>query len=235
MTAPIHDSKSPLVILVHGAFHGPWCWDLVVAGLAKVGIDTETPELPLVTLGGDVEVVQTSVRRAKGAGRTVLLVGHSYAGIVISAAGHFADHLVYVAAVVPDAGDSLGAIAPLASTADMAECMVFSDDGSQVTLNEHASPVFYDHCTAEQAANAMSRLRPQGVGTMSESIAEPAWQSVGASYVLSRFDRVVNVSYQESSGERLNSSVSLDADHSSFYSATDALVARLAELVRSID
>jgi pimeloyl-ACP methyl ester carboxylesterase len=226
-------SKDPAgVVLVHGGGHGPWCWEPVVAGLDDLGIDARTVKLPLRTLSEDADVVRAAVHDAK-ASRPVVLVGHSYAGLVISAGGHEADELVYVAAVVPDAGDSGAGITGAMGTPELARAMEFSADGSNVTLNEHAAAAFYGRCSEEVARNAMARLRPQGVGTVTEEVAEPAWQTVSASYVICLHDRAVNQAYQQRSAERLGRSVSLDADHSAFFSATDALVERLAELAHA--
>jgi pimeloyl-ACP methyl ester carboxylesterase len=225
-------NDSACVVLVHGGAHGSWCWELLVARLDDQGVRTRTVELPLRTLSEDADVVRAAVHDAKDSG-PVVLAGHSYAGLVISAGGHEADELVYVAAVLPDAGDSGMSITGNMGTPELARAMEFSVDGSSVTLNEHAAAAFYGRCSEEVARDAMARLRPQGVGTMTEEVADPAWQTVSASYVICLHDCAVNQAYQQASAERLGRSVRLDADHSAFYSATDALAERLAELAEA--
>jgi pimeloyl-ACP methyl ester carboxylesterase len=226
-------NDTAVVVLVHGACHGPWCWEPVVAGLDALGVDSRTVELPLQTLSGDADVVRAAVHDAKASG-PVLLAGHSYGGMVISAGGHQADELVYVAAVVPGAVESGGRDAPVIGTPEMGAAMDRSADGSTITMNEGAAAVFYGRCGEDVARDAMARLRPQGTASLTEEVTDPAWQTVTASYVVCRHDRAVNPAYQQIVAERLGRSVSLDADHSPFFSATDALVDRLAELARAV-
>jgi pimeloyl-ACP methyl ester carboxylesterase len=201
--------------------------------LDAVGVESRAVELPLVTLSGDAEVVRTAVREGKESGKAVVLVGHSYGGLVISAAGHEAVELVYVAAVLPDAGESGMAASAIAGTPELARAMEFSADGTSVTLNEHAAAAFYGRCSEDVARSAIGRLRPQGLGTMAEEVTDPAWQTVSASYVVCLHDCAVNLAYQQASAERLGRFVSLDADHSPFFSATDALGERLARLANA--
>ena len=222
-----HESRPVLVVLVHGGSHGSWCWEPVVSGLQDVGVEVQTVDLPLQTLSEDTQVVRTAVRAGTESGKAVVLVGHSYGGLVISAGGHEADHLVYVAAIVPEAGDTGASSVAGAGTPELAKCMGISDDGSSVVLNEHTAEAFYGRCTEDVARSAMGKLRPQGMGTMNEEIGEPAWNSVSASYVMTLHDRAINRPYQEAAVQRLGAAVALDSDHSPFYSATAELVDHL--------
>jgi pimeloyl-ACP methyl ester carboxylesterase len=70
------------VLLVHGAWHGPWCWEPVMHALALRGIRSVAPELPFTSLLDDVALVSEAIR---GHGDGPLLVcGHSYGGMVIT-------------------------------------------------------------------------------------------------------------------------------------------------------
>ncbi len=85
-------SELPLVVLVHGAWHGAWCWAAVQAeldgrGLASLAVDLPghgASTLPFTDLAGDAAHVADVVARAA---RPVVLVGHSYGGAVIGEAG----------------------------------------------------------------------------------------------------------------------------------------------------
>src|SRR3546814_6889055 len=77
-------SAPATIVLVHGAFHGPWCFDRVRGLLDERGISTIAPELPLETMAGDVAVVTAAIDAAEG---PVTLLGHSYGGTVITWAG----------------------------------------------------------------------------------------------------------------------------------------------------
>ena len=110
MTTLANDNQNndePTIVLVHGAWAGPSSWDSIVRRLRDDGFRTLTPTLGLTSLPGDVATVDAVLNQTPG---KKILVGHSYGGAVISGAS--ADRsdvpaLVYSAAFVPDAGDSL--------------------------------------------------------------------------------------------------------------------------------
>ena len=102
------------VLLVHGAWHGAWCWKRVATSLRALGYAPEAIDLPghgmsaepLTDLHGDADAVQAHL---DAIGEPTLLVGHSYGGMVITDAGvHDAvAGLAYVSAYMPDAGQTL--------------------------------------------------------------------------------------------------------------------------------
>ncbi len=120
-------------VLVHGAWHGAWCWDRVVPLLEQAGARVSRPSLrgvgeraderdPVPTLEDHVQDVVTAVTEAAVHG-PVTLVGHSYAGMVVTAvadrvAGSIA-HLVYLDAAVPGDGDDFASHIPGLAQADI--------------------------------------------------------------------------------------------------------------------
>src|SRR5260370_3311050 len=100
-------SEQPTIVLVHGAWAGPSSWDGVVRRLNDAGFRTVTPALGLSSLPGDVATVDAVLNQIPG---KKVLVGHSYGGAVISGASYGRSDvspLVYSAAFIPDAGDTL--------------------------------------------------------------------------------------------------------------------------------
>jgi len=96
------------VVLVHGAWHGAWCWDEVVSRLSGDGLDVVAVDLPSVASGGDLYDDARTVRQVLDdtPGEKVV-VGHSYGGIVITEASAGAEgvrHLVYLTAFMLDEG-----------------------------------------------------------------------------------------------------------------------------------
>ena len=71
-------------VLVHGAFHGAWCWDKVVPLLDAAGMPSVAVELPFTSFAADVDAVRAALDAASG---SVVLCGHSYGGAVITEAG----------------------------------------------------------------------------------------------------------------------------------------------------
>ena len=107
MAQRVDAASRPTIVLVHGAWAGPAGWEQVVAGLDKDGYATSTPTLGLQSSYADVAIVQATLDTIPG---DKILVGHSYGGSVISqAAAGRTDvlGLVYTAAFVPDAGETL--------------------------------------------------------------------------------------------------------------------------------
>src|SRR5262245_44730057 len=101
---------TPTVVLVHGAFVDASSWNGVIAELKAAGLDVVAPPNLLRGVGVDAAYLTGFVQAL---GRPAVLVGHSYAGAVISQAGSDASNvagLVYVAAYAPEAGEALGAI-----------------------------------------------------------------------------------------------------------------------------
>jgi pimeloyl-ACP methyl ester carboxylesterase len=86
------------VVLIHGALHGPWCWDAVAADLRGRGIGVTAPELPLTSYADDVAAARAAIASA---GDDVVVCAHSYGGCVASAAAAgmpSVRHLVYLCA-----------------------------------------------------------------------------------------------------------------------------------------
>ena len=92
------------VVLVHGAWHGAWCWDGVLAELQERGIDAEAIELPLTSHRDNVEVAAAAI---VAAGPDAVVCGHSYGGCVISSAANSGNvaRLVYLCALMLDEGE----------------------------------------------------------------------------------------------------------------------------------
>src|SRR4030095_13330274 len=103
--AEISGAKSVAVVLVHGGFVDGAGWEGVYKILKKDGYNVSIVQDPTLTLAGDVAATRPGVAQAKG---PVVLVGHSYGGVVITEAGNDPKvaKLVYIAAFAPDKGES---------------------------------------------------------------------------------------------------------------------------------
>src|SRR5467141_641805 len=104
-SAVAQEKREKTVILVHGAFADGSSWDKVIPLLEAKGLHVTAVQNPLSSLADDVAATQRAIARQDG---PVILVGHSWAGMVISEAGNDpkVTGLVYVAAIVPDEGQS---------------------------------------------------------------------------------------------------------------------------------
>jgi pimeloyl-ACP methyl ester carboxylesterase len=215
------------VVLVHGAWHGAWCWDGVVAALERDGISVTAVELPLTGLDDDV----TTARRAiEAAGEGVVVVGHSYGGEVIgrAAAGvPGVKRLVFLAAFMLDNDDDQGAVmsdygSPLPGALQFSETSLTVDPA-------RVHELFYGDSDAATSAALAAKLRPMALVGFSPAEREPAWKSVASTYIVCANDGALPADAQRWMAQRADEVVEWPTDHSPFATRPAAI----AELLRA--
>ncbi|WP_218146251.1 alpha/beta fold hydrolase [Geodermatophilus ruber] len=228
---------TPTVVLVHGAWHGPWCWDKMLPLLAEQGLQVRTVDLPssgpdvdaLGTLDDDVAVVTALLDEVPG---PKVLVGHSYGGLPITEAAAGRDdvvHLMYVCAFMLDVGVSL---LDAAGGQPMSWWQV-SEDGRSITAGRPES-VFYDDCDPEETAAAVARLTPQSMSSCTTPLRAAAWSTVPSTYVVADLDPELPQAVQEMMAAGKATHVRhIDAAHSPFLSRPRELAALITETVRA--
>ena len=156
-------SPPATLVLVHGAWHGAWCWEKVLPRLEAAGVEAKAVDLAGAggvpgDLGADAGAVRVVL---DGIGGPAVLCGHSYGGVVITEVGlHPAVvHLVYVAAFVPDAGKGLRDI-PRPDPATARLPAVLGEDGL-LRLEPEAVHLVYHDCDPDEVDAARARFRPQ--------------------------------------------------------------------------
>ena len=157
-------------ILVHGAWHGAWCWDRFVPELEALGHETITMDMPVddgaATFSDYAQVV---VDAAADAGDDAVVVGHSLGSMVIPlvAARRPVRAMVFLCGVIPNFGGSPWDGAPPMAEPGVFEASVTKDDGSVVWPDvASATNAFYSACAAADAAWAFERLRPQNSASL---------------------------------------------------------------------
>jgi pimeloyl-ACP methyl ester carboxylesterase len=142
--------------------HGAWCWSRTRADLVWRGDDVFAVDLPLTGLDDDA----AALRRALDAwGRDAVLVGHSYAGLVISKAATErpdVQHLVYVAAMLVHGGDVYLKRMSEFPAAPINDEVELTADGNFVVRAETAVRCFYNECARGEAEDGARRLRADG-------------------------------------------------------------------------
>jgi pimeloyl-ACP methyl ester carboxylesterase len=230
----------PAVLLVHGAWHGAWCWERLLPLLSERGIDARTVDLPcvgtdtatLADLHGSAAVVAEAIDRCPG---EVVICAHSFGGMVATeaAAGRpRVRHLVYVAAVVPEAGESLSSI--VGRGGGLAPWQRAEANGAVSVDPAQAAGVFYADCEPEAAAAATRRLRPQAGTSFAQAAVAVAWREVPSTYVVCSRDACVPVPLQRRMAERGGRVVELDTGHSPFLSRPEAVADLLARVLASV-
>ncbi len=211
---------APALLLVHGAWHGSWCWEPLRAHLT--GWRVETVALP--STGGpgrgvqdDAEVVRAAVKAIDG---PVVVVAHSYGGIPATEAAGLpnVEHLVHVAAFQLDVGDSLlgtigGTPPPWWQVAD----------GVVHALTPET--VFFNDVDAATTADAVGRLQPQSLAFATDRLTNAAWRTVDSTYVICEDDNAIPVFAQEAMARRATRTERLRSGHSPFLSRPAELAA----------
>ena len=217
---------APTVVLVHGAWHGAWCWDKVVALLDTAGVASRAVELPLTSLAADVAATTAAIDAAGG---PVVLGGHSYGGVVITEAGNHpaVRHLGYVCAFAVDAGRSAAsAIDEDTAQTDLANGLIIGDDGYVTLDRDIARECFYADCDPADAEAALDRLRPIAFGCIREPVTTAAWRTKPSTYALCTQDRAIHPELQRVLAKSCTNVVEWPTSHSPFLSQP-ALVADL--------
>ena len=148
----------PTAVLIHGAWHGAWCWDLVADELGAQGVTVFAPDLPLAGLAADAAIARAAL---KSAGDEVVVCAHSYGGLVVSDAARGlsnVQHIVYLAAFMTDPGERAAELLASHPTA-LLEALVTTDEGISIDPRR-AHEVFYGDSDEAVAASCTSRLRP---------------------------------------------------------------------------
>jgi pimeloyl-ACP methyl ester carboxylesterase len=235
------------VVLVHGAWHGAWCWERVTPLLAAAGVPHRAIDLPghgddrrpFADLYGDADAVSAELDSIEG---PVVLVGHSYGGAVITDAGvhERVQHLVYLTAFALDARESLAAaVVDEAAAADiqhvspgLGDLMTVHDDGTSTLPAAAVADLLYNACDPPTQRWATERVGAQPLANMAQSPRAVAWRSRASTYVVCERDRAIVPPLQRSMASRCTATHSLDVDHSPFASNPAALTDILAELAQ---
>ena len=217
------------VVLVHGGFVDGSGWQGVYDALSRDGFRVSVVQNPTLSLGGDVEATQQIIDAQDG---PVVLVGHSYGGVVITEAGTHPNvaALVYIAAFAPDKAESVTTLIADPPPGAPVPPILPPQNGFLFLDREKFHASFAADLPARLAAFMADSQVPWGVGALNGAVTEPAWRSKPSWYLVATEDRMIPPPAQRSMAERAGATVSeVAASHSVYLSQPEAVATLIAQ------
>jgi pimeloyl-ACP methyl ester carboxylesterase len=233
-------------VLIHGAWHGGWCWSKVAPILTAKGHSVFTPDLP--GHGEDkTPPAEITLKKYRDAvvdlldlqPDPVILVGHSMGGLVVSEVAEKRpekiEALVYVCAFLLRNGETLGGVAERDANALVMPNLVLSEDQVSARLKDSViKPTFYTNCSWDDAESAQSRLVPQALAPFMTplQLTESGFGRVPRHYVECTHDRAISIDIQREmhSNSPCRKVHTLETDHSPFLSTPRELASILVSV-----
>ena len=228
-------------LLIHGGFHGAWCWTKVIPELEKLGHSARAIDLPGrgsdKTPHGEITLdtwAKYVIEQASAEEQPPVLVGHSLGGLSLTRASELAPDafhsLIYLTAMVPPEGEAAVSREDVSHVPYM---NIINDDQTWTAGGEIVSGL-YNTCSAEDIAYAAAQLCPEPWNPMITPITttEGRFGRVRRSYIFCALDMMVPLARQQGIAERLGCTrtMTMETDHSPFFSAPEELARNLVSL-----
>ncbi|ONN56829.1 alpha/beta hydrolase [Acinetobacter genomosp. 33YU] len=208
------------IVLVHGAFADGSSWNAVSSRLQSLGYHVTSVQNPLTSLDADVEATKKVLERQKG---DVLLVGHSWGGVVVTKAGNAPNvkGIVYLSALVPDSNESASDLltrlkSPMEGLEPDKNGLIWLDDAKTF---QH---VMANDLPEKQAKLLASVQQPIAGQAFTQKISEAAWRVKPTWYLITTNDNALKPRTQELISKQAHSSViRVNSSHLSLISHPD--------------
>jgi len=234
-------------LLIHGSWHGAWCWERLVPLLSERGHQVAAVDLP--AHGDDLAPhyrtgLRSYARRVRNAAGSLkekpILVGHSMGGVAITQAAFDAPHLfsalVYLCAFVPVAGESLFR---LVRRDRQSHVLAHTSFGlARVGFERtRAQEIFYEGCSEADVHWAIDRLRPEPLWPLLQRVVGRNGIDLPRGYIECTRDRAISIERQRAMATRASCQrvATMEADHSPFLSSPEELALHLHDMAELAD
>jgi pimeloyl-ACP methyl ester carboxylesterase len=230
------EPAKPTVVFVHGAFADSSGWNGVISRLNRDGYPTLAAANPLRSLAGDAATVSAVVKSIKG---DVVLVGHSYGGLVITEAASGNDNvkaLVYVAGFIPEVGESaltLSTKFPGSTLGEALQPVPLPDGGVDLYIQPAK---FHDQFAADVSEDVTALMaqtqRPVTQAALEELTTVAAWKAVPSYLIYGELDLNIPAAVESSSADRAKVVKAVEIEggsHALMISHPDEVVAIIEE------
>ena len=221
-------AAKPTIVLVHGAFADASSFQYLIPILEKDGYNVVAVQIPLSSVPDDIATTKRLLSWQQG---PVVLVGHSYGGVVITGAASGNPNvkaLVYLAAFAPDANEPIGPLNDKYPT-DLGKHLRPDPAGYLYITCDHVHELFAADLPEGAAQVVCATQKPVHNSVFGATIDSPAWKTIPSWYLVSRQDHAINPDLERFYAKRMNATTSeIDASHVAFISHPD-VVAKLIE------
>ncbi|MFB9978737.1 alpha/beta fold hydrolase [Mesorhizobium kowhaii] len=216
------------VVLVHGGFVDGSGWDGVYQILKKDGYDVTIVQNPTTSLADDVAVTKRAIAAAPG---NVILVGHSYGGVVVSEAGTDPKvaAVVYIAAFAPDAGESVSTLIANPPPGASVPPILPPVDGFLMLDKDKFAASFAADVRPSLASFMADSQVPWGVAALEGKVTAPAWKVKSSWYLVASDDKMIPPPAQRHMAARAQATVVEVPGSHAVYVSNPGAVAKLIE------
>jgi len=216
------------IVLVHGGFVDGSGWESVYQILKNDGYDVSIVQNPTLSLTGDVAATKAVIDAQN---KPVILVGHSYGGVVITEAGNHpkVSGLVYVTAFAPDAGESVSSLIANPPPGAPVPPILPPQNGFLALDKTKFAASFAADVTPEKAAFMADSQMPAGVEAFSGRVTTPAWKIKRSWYLIATQDKMIPPDAQRQMSKRAGATVSEASGSHAIYVSQPTAVAEIIE------
>jgi pimeloyl-ACP methyl ester carboxylesterase len=226
--------SAPTVVLVHGGFVDGAGWEGVYNILKKDGYNVSVVQNPTTSLADDVAATRLAIAQAQG---PVVLVGHSYGGVVVTETGTDPKvaGLVYIAAFAPDEGESVESLIANPPPGAPVPPILPPMDGYLFLDKAKFRASFAADVSEPKAAFLADSQVPWAVAALSGAVSKPAWRTKPSWYLVATEDKMIPPPAQRRMSTRAGSTVVEAAgSHAIYISKPEAVAALIAKAANSV-
>ncbi|MGO1079076.1 alpha/beta fold hydrolase [Inquilinus sp. CA228] len=222
-------SNAKTIVLVHGGFVDGSGWEGVYRLLKKDGFEVSIVQNPTLSLADDVAVTRRAIAAAAG---DVVLVGHSYGGVVVTEAGNDpkVSSLVYIAAFAPDRGESVSSLIANPPAGAPVPPILPPQDGYLFLDKARFAASFATDVRPDLASFMADSQVPWAVEALTGAVSEPAWRSKPSWYLVATDDRMIPPDAQRMMASRIEARVTeAPGSHAVYVSNSDIVASVIAQ------
>ena len=227
-------AKVDKIVLVHGGFVDGAGWRGVYDILRKDGFTVSIVQNPTISLAGDVSATKMIIDAQSG---PVILVGHSYGGVVITEAGNHPNvaGLVYITAFAPDQGESVNSLIANPPPGAPVPPILPPKNGFLFLDNAKFAASFAGDVDPETAAFMADSQVPWGVDALGGAVTKPAWKGKPSWYLQVRDDKMIPYPAQQFMAKRAGATVAeVPGSHAIYVSNPNAVAALIKQAARGV-